>query len=1447
MDETKKTDSILMSTAATTSYEMQGDGTKNNPYIISDMETFDNIRNNLSAYYKLTSNIDFQGKIVIPIGNLVSTPFKGTIDGDGYTIRNFVIDSSATYPGLFGISSSAVFRNLILENGESKKNLKKAQIGILASILNNCSLENIEIVNPCVFGGEQTGALFGSVSGGSVKNCVVRGNIEVESLYRAGGLGGYAIDAEITKCFVKGRGIVKGVLDAGGLIGYAPKSTINQCFADIDIESGNYTGGLVGIANGNISECYALGKVTGKYAGGLLGSSNGTIKNCFALGDVTSSINHIYTGGLIGYSTGRVEKCYAAGLVSESGSGLVYATSTGSTFASYFDSVTTGVTADNICNKGKQTVTLIQKRFYTEWDFENVWNIEDGISYPYLQNMEKPEMPIHNINTRFDGIGTQEEPYLIRDIEDFQYINYDMSGCYKLITDIDATGRKISPIGTATSWFSGSFDGDNYTLENVKIDLNETYVGLFRYAESATFRNLFVKGGEIMQSSSFKYAGILAGYANACVIDNINLLETIVNGGEYSGTLIGYMKDCIVSKIQIKNISVVGGQYSGGLVGYSIKSSLKHCEMEGEAFVTGVFCVGGIAGIASDTEISNCVVKSYGIINGKSVVGGLVGDISRGNIQKSYAVIDISGEDIIGGLIGRIQSVSPMTEVSECYATGNVIGKTNVGGFIGAASGCIRDCFAVGSVTSTTNSTSVGGMIVGSSSAQIINCFAIGKTSASGSGFVAGTARVTNSYFDSVTVGLFTSNEKNIGKMTGNLKRKDTFIGWDFENIWNIDEKNSYPYLKNLPRPRIPNINNVVLPVGVGTREDPYLINNETFKYIRCEVDAHYKLISDVDCMGEEIEPIGILIAPYTGELDGNGYAIKNFKIKKQGSYTGLFGYALNASFRNLRIENVELTTTGSYIGALAGYLDYCTVEKICLMDISISGHSYSGSLVGYVNRGCISECLVKGNSIVTGSTEVGGLLGISKYTEISSCFVDSNGSVKSNSNAGGLIGRMDYGTLEKSYASIEVISGKCVGGLVGLMSAAAKISECYAVGNVIGNTIVGGLIGSSTSSSSINNSYAKGSVTSTSNSALVGGLIGSTAKISVANCYATGLVSTKGNGLLYNSGGVTVSNSYFDSTTAGTMITENWAKSSEEMFSKETYIGWDWNDIWVYEDSQYPKLKNTIIPKELISFEILTHSLTSHSVMLEWSDIENAIEYEICFANRKEHTNESSILITNLDSATYYEFRVQAKTSDVRTIYSKTAKLMTKELPIVTGLHSISKGINSLELRWNSIEGAEYYEVIYGERREKTLVNHIILTELYENIIYSIRVKVVLKDGTTSIGCPLVETMYGIQPQTDYGRQFVEKCKNQIWFINEVENRLSVKGKSINTICSSEDFSTVYAINHSNQSSDGVIPEAIGEFYNLKYLYLSLEDLESKLPDEIKLLKDLKIIRISS
>ena len=111
-----------------------GSGTADDPYVIADcieLQAIDDEVENLYAHYILGGNIDCSGvpsfETIANFNDFTDTylPFRGWLDGQGYTISNVTVGTAGTqYNGIFASIQGASIRNLNLDyitvNGSSK-------------------------------------------------------------------------------------------------------------------------------------------------------------------------------------------------------------------------------------------------------------------------------------------------------------------------------------------------------------------------------------------------------------------------------------------------------------------------------------------------------------------------------------------------------------------------------------------------------------------------------------------------------------------------------------------------------------------------------------------------------------------------------------------------------------------------------------------------------------------------------------------------------------------------------------------------------------------------------------------------------------------------------------------------------------------------------------------------------------------------------------------------------------------------------------------------------------------------------------------------------------------------------------------------------------------------------------------------------------------------------
>lgn len=243
-----------------------------------------------------------------------------------------------------------------------------------------------------------------------------------------------------------------------------------------------------------------------------------------------------------------------------------------------------------------------------------------------------------------DGKGTEEDPYVISDIDELQAMNEDRYGHYVLGGDISAEeaaawgrGTGFEPVGDQSNPFHGSLDGQNHTIEGLTIDRATTGdVGLFGALKGSVHHLEFEKADIHGRND----AGVIAGESS----------------GEISS---------------VYAAGTVEGSRTGGLVGATIGGSIE--DSGADVTVTGDRYAGGVVGELRNGEVVS--VYATGDVEG-SVAGGLAGEVSRrgGELRLAYATGDVRGERIAGALNGR--NYGPTSLV---FATGEVTGGDTSG------------------------------------------------------------------------------------------------------------------------------------------------------------------------------------------------------------------------------------------------------------------------------------------------------------------------------------------------------------------------------------------------------------------------------------------------------------------------------------------------------------------------------------------------------------------------------------------------------------------------------------------------------------------------------------------------------------------------------------------------------------------------------------------------
>ena len=227
-----------------------------------------------------------------------------------------------------------------------------------------------------------------------------------------------------------------------------------------------------------------------------------------------------------------------------------------------------------------------------------------------------------------------------------------------LTADIELSGETWTPIGSESTPYTGTFDGQGYTISGMTIENAESYSGLFGNV-TGTVKNFTVTGS----------ITITGDKTVAKVGGAVGSLGTASAGGTVSGVISGV--DITVS---------AGNDHIGGVVGSMPENSsptVESCVYTGDINITvAAGSVAGVVGYIRTGTIQNCANWGGISINtgGNGSVGGILGYCNNGKIyiRNCYnsGVIAAEGTANVGAIVG--QNKSTQATVSNCcYLTGS--------------------------------------------------------------------------------------------------------------------------------------------------------------------------------------------------------------------------------------------------------------------------------------------------------------------------------------------------------------------------------------------------------------------------------------------------------------------------------------------------------------------------------------------------------------------------------------------------------------------------------------------------------------------------------------------------------------------------------------------------------------------------------------------------------
>lgn len=271
------------------SFSKGGDGTAENPYLISSAGDLAQIKQHPAANYRIANDIDAHSyKVAIDA-------FNGTLDGDQHTIKNLDVTSDNFYGGLFGSIDGATIKDLVLEAPKAEVTADNQQFGLITAYAVESNISNVQILDAKITGNDTQASPVGIVAGmacagSSITDSYVLG-AQVENMgMTVGGIAGELRTSSVVERCAIDDSQISARLEVGGITGIIGTGcAVRDCAASATLSGIRFIGGIAGRCGvsgnrGTIERCIFNGKLS-----------------CSMLSDDVDDIADYAVGGIAGY------------------------------------------------------------------------------------------------------------------------------------------------------------------------------------------------------------------------------------------------------------------------------------------------------------------------------------------------------------------------------------------------------------------------------------------------------------------------------------------------------------------------------------------------------------------------------------------------------------------------------------------------------------------------------------------------------------------------------------------------------------------------------------------------------------------------------------------------------------------------------------------------------------------------------------------------------------------------------------------------------------------------------------------------------------------------------------------------------------------------------------------------------------------------------------------
>lgn len=461
-------------------------------------------------------------------------------------------------------------------------------------------------------------------------------------------------------------------------------------------------------------------------------------------------------------------------------------------------------------------------------DLESMFSEVDVDKTYYISTKEE-------LNAVRYGLG---ENYVLKNEIIFEPSDFEPGGAFY------NDGRGWEPIGDEQAPFTGNFNGNGYSVTNLYINMDEEV-----NEEKSVCASLFGWNEGVIELLTVLNCNISAKADSGSVRSGVYAAGVVGNN-------IGVVRNCCVSgniRAELTSSNEKVFVFAGGICGNSFtvencrneasvnacmtlsidKESAIQSETENKPYV-GFCYAGGITGSAG-REISGCmnvgsvdassnVINPYGFVYDQVCSGGIAGNlnysvkVSKCENTKSVNASTTRGLCYAGGIVGLANG----GEIELCSNRGDISSRVSsswddkcaiAGGICGSSEVSIGNSCNSGNITAETlpsndnNTEYIGlvfvGGICGGNPYEIVNCYNVGNINAERICEISGVGGISGQIIPEGASGLYYLDNTHVGAALEDfavrctdeeMRMAETYEGFDFDNVWEIDPDADYPY-----------------------------------------------------------------------------------------------------------------------------------------------------------------------------------------------------------------------------------------------------------------------------------------------------------------------------------------------------------------------------------------------------------------------------------------------------------------------------------------------------------------------------------------------------------------------------------------------------------------------------------------------------------------------------